>query len=136
MITSLYDLGGVQVEVVGPPIVMPRQPEADKSDIIWPTSRMALYTPVLMGDGKRWTVSRVPRYTQAGDVAIQLAAPVPSRAALLITVPGAYLDVPIWWTGVTPPPSGPVGQPTEEHHDTPPPPPEPPPMNQTAVWTG
>ena len=132
MITSIIDLGGVQVQVVGPAIVKPAQPRTGETGI-WPTSRMALYTSVLMDDGKRWTVFPVPRYTQAGDVVVGLRAPVPSRATLELTVPAANLDVPIWVVGRPLPSSTPAGQPTEEHHNTPPPLP---PDTATGIWTG
>ena len=132
MITSVMDLGGVQVQVTGPPIVTPAQPDTDDLTGVWPTSRMAMYTSVLMSDGKRWQVFPVPRYTQPGDVVVVLRAPAPSKATIQLTVPAAHLDVPIWTVGQPLPSARPAGQPTEEHDDTPPPTRD----AEAGIWTG
>jgi hypothetical protein len=120
-LVAITTLGGVEVAVTPNVSVMPREPEADQPDVLWPTSRMALRTSVLMSNGKRWVVSAVPRYTQAGDVVVTLTAPAPTRAYATITVRASALDVPIWWVGEPPPPSEPVEIPgTGEHSDDPP----------------
>lgn len=125
-------LGGVQVQVAGPISVLPTPPDVEHPEVLWPTSRMAMYTSVLMTDGTRWTVYPVPRYTQAGDVALTLRALVPSRVTLILTVPRDHLGTEIWWVGEVPP-ARPGGQPTEEQDDSPPS--LPPVVLERGIWT-
>ena|ERR1041385_665003 len=122
-LVAITTLGGVEVAVTPNTNVMPQEPEPEHMDVTWPTARMALRTSVLMSNGKRWTVSAVPRYTQSGDVVVTLTAAAPSRAYVTITVPGSAKDVPIWWVGQLPPSDVPVEIPgTGEHSEDPPPP--------------
>jgi hypothetical protein len=126
-LVAVTTIGGVEVAVIPNLSVMPKAPDVEQPDVLWPTSRMALRTSVLMSNGKRWTVSPVPRYNSNGDAVVTLAAPAPSRAYVTITVRASALDVPIWWVGTPPPSQVPVEIPGPgEHSDVPPPqPPEP-----------
>lgn len=105
---------GVPVTVTGPYDVMPMTPDSAHPEVVWPTSRVALYTSVLMDNGIRWVVTRVPRRLADGSVQVTLTAPG-SPSSSTITVPRDFVDTPIWWVDeVAPEPPPPPGPPTED----------------------
>jgi hypothetical protein len=98
-------MGEVSVSVTGPYDTMPRQPDADHLDLIRPTDQMALNLSVLMDDGSRWTVVRVPRRVAGGAISVTLqrpGTPVPTT----ITVPRDDVSTAIWWVGEAMPEPG------------------------------
>lgn len=104
---SLINLGGVQVGISGPTDVLPALPTPDHLDKVWPTSKIAMYSRVMMTNGKRWQVMTAPRRTGDGDVIVTLSSPPPQRVQISVSVPRYALDESIWWVGELPPPSEP-----------------------------
>ena len=106
----IYFMAAVPVAVTGPTTVLPAQPDPAHAEVLWPTSQIAMYTSVLMADGTRWQVPRVPKRLNDGSVSFTLKSPV-STAVTTYVVAKNDLDTPIWWVGEkieTPPGEDPV----------------------------
>ena len=126
----IFILAGVPVSVTGPASVLPAQPDPAHMEVIWPTSQIAMYTSVLMDDGSRWEVPRVPRRLSNGSISFTLRPPN-SATVTTYVVARSDLDTPMWWVGPAivqvEPGSDPTvpGEPPEVPTDGVPPSPEP-----------
>lgn len=94
----IYLMASVPVAVTGPTTVLPAKPDPAHAEVLWPTSQIAMYTNVLMADGSRWQVPRVPKRLGDGSVSFTLKSPV-STAVTTYVVAKNDLDTPIWWVG-------------------------------------
>lgn len=128
-------IGGVPVQVAGPVAVLPKEPVIEHPEVLWSTAQIMPATSILMTDNSRWVV-KAKQTTGTGTRVV--IVPMAGNVTLMITVPAASINTPIWWVGEVvenPGPADPgTGEDPNENPDgpvTPPPPPpdDPPPTD-------